>query len=188
IPAAWATRVRRLAPAALFTLLVAAVYADPLLARRAFVGRDLVPYGFPLEHAVHDAWSRGRIPVWSADVSGGRPLLPNPNAGALYPVRPLLSRLPFPAAMRVFPVFHWALAGCGALALLGALGASRGAAWTAAATYAFSGVVVSEVFYLPLQAGAALQPWALWAVVRGGDPRRAAVRIGIVYGLMLLSG
>jgi hypothetical protein len=188
MPAAWGTRVRRLAPAALFTLLVAAVYADPLLARRAFVGRDLVPYNFPLEHAVHDAWSRGRIPVWSANVSGGRPLLPNPNAGALYPVRPLLSKIPFPAAMRVFPVFHWALAGCGALALLGVLGVSPGAAWTAAATYAFSGVIVSEVFYLPQQAGAALQPWALWALVRGGAPRRAAVRIGIVYGLMLLAG
>ena len=180
--------MRRLAPAALFTLLVAAVYADPLLARRAFVGRDLVPYNFPLEHAVHDAWSRGRIPVWNADVSGGRPLLPNPNAGAFYPLRPLLSRISFPAAMRLLPVFHWALAGCGTLALLAALGASRGAAWTAAATYAFSGVLVSEVFYLPQQAGAALQPWALWAVARGGSPGRSALRIGVVYGVMLLGG
>src|SRR5689334_7647728 len=162
MPAAWGTRVRRLGPAALFTLLVAAVYADPLLVRRAFVGRDLLPYGLPLERAVHDAWSRGRLPSWSADVSGGRPLLPNPNAGALYPARPILSVVSFPAAMRVFPVFHWALAGCGMLALAAALGLSRGAGWAAAATYAFSGVVVSEVFYLPLQPGAALQPWALW--------------------------
>ena len=188
MPAAWGTRVRRIAPAALFTLLVAAVYADPLLSRRAFVGRDLLPYGLPLERAVHDAWSRGRIPAWSADVSGGRPLLPNPNAGALYPVRPLLSRIPFPAAMRVFPVLHWAIAGVGMLGLMGVLGTSRSAAWTAAATYAFSGVIVSEVFYLPLQAGAALQPWALWALARGGEPRRAAVRLGVVYGLMLLAG
>jgi hypothetical protein len=188
MPAAWGTRVRRLAPALLFSLLVVAVYADPLLTRRAFAGRDLLPYGLPLERAVHDAWSRGRLPTWSADVSGGRPLLPNPNAGALYPVRPLLSLLPFESAMRVFPVLHWALAGCGMLALVAAAGGSRGAAWTAAATYAFSGVIVSEVFYLPLQAGAALQPWALWALVRGGERGRASVRIGLVYGLMLLGG
>ena len=102
--------MRRLAPAALFTLLVAAVYADPLLTRRAFVGRDLLPYGLPLERVVHDAWSRGRLPVWSADVSGGRPLLPNPNAGALYPARPLLSLVSFPAAMRLFPILHWVMA------------------------------------------------------------------------------
>jgi len=188
MPTAWGTRVRRIAPAALFTLLVAVVYADPLLSRRAFVGRDLLPYGLPLERAVHDAWSRGRLPVWSADVSGGRPLLPNPNSGAFYPVRPLLSRIPFPAAMRIFPVLHWAVAGVGMLALMAALGRSRSAAWTAAATYAFSGVIVSEVFYLPLQAGAALQPWALWALARGGPSRRAAVRVGFVYGLMLLAG
>ena len=188
MPAAWGTRVRRLAPALLFTLLVAAVYADPLLVRRAFVGRDIVPYNLPLERAVHDAWSRGRLPRWNPDVSGGRPLLPNPNAGALYPVRPLLALVSFENAMRVFPVLHWALAGCGMLALSSALRASRASAWVAAATYAFSGVMVSEVFYEPQLAGAALQPWALWAVARGGDPRRAAVRVGVVYGLMLLAG
>jgi hypothetical protein len=188
MPAAWGTRVRRFAPALLFTLLVAAVYADPLLLRRAFVGRDIVPYNLPLERAVHDAWSRGRLPRWNPDVSGGRPLLPNPNSGSMYPIRPLLGLVSFETAMRVFPALHWALAGCGMLALCSALRASRAAAWVAAATYAFSGVMVSEVFYEPQLAGAALQPWALWAVARGGEPRRAAVRVGIVYGLMLLAG
>ena len=176
-------------PAALFALLVAGVYADPLFFRRSFTGRDLLPYGMPLEKATHDAWARGRLPAWNEDVSGGRPLLPNPNAGALYPLRPLLSQVPFPAAMRVFPAFHWVLAGWGMLALLGALGASREAGWVAAGTYAFSGVIVSEVFYLPLQAGAALQPWALWALVRPAPSAgRRALGIGAVYGLMLLAG
>jgi hypothetical protein len=179
----------RLLPAAAFALLVVTVYADPLLTRRSFTGRDLLPYGMPLEKATHDAWARGRLPAWNDDVSGGRPLLPNPNAGALYPLRPLLSRVSFPQAMRLFPVLHWMLAGWGMLALLSALGASSGAGWVAAGTYAFSGVIVSEVFYLPLQAGAALQPWALWALVRPSDrPGGRAIGIGAVYGLMLLAG
>ncbi|HKD19350.1 MAG TPA: hypothetical protein VKG23_15975, partial [Thermoanaerobaculia bacterium] len=136
----------------------------------------------------HDAWSRGQLPVWNDDVSGGRPLMPNPNTGVLYPLRPLLSRVAFPTAMRLMPVIHWVLAGWGMLALLHALGGSRASGWVAAGTYAFSGVLVAEVFYLPLQAGAALQPWALWALVRPADPGKKALGLGLVYGLMLLAG
>ena len=181
--------LRRSLPALAFALLVVVVYADPLFTGRSFTGRDLLPYGFPLEKATHDSWARGRLPVWNEDVSGGRPILPNPNAGALYPLRPALSLAPFPIAMRLFPVLHWVLAAWGMLALLRALGASAPAAWVGAGTYAFSGVLVSEVFYLPLQAGAALQPWALWALAApsAGHGRRA-LRVGAVYGLMLLAG
>jgi hypothetical protein len=178
----------RLKTAALFVSLVALVYADPLFTSRSFVGRDLVPYGLPLERSVHDAWARGRLPVWNEDVSGGRPLFPNPNAGTLYPVRPVLSRLPFPAAMRLFPVLHWALAGIGILLLLGVLGASAGAAWVAAVTYVFSGVIVSQVFYGPLEPGAALLPWALWALARPAAWRRKTVALGVVFGLLFLAG
>src|SRR5262249_57221244 len=99
-------------------LLFVAVYADPLFFRRNFAGRDLLPYNLPMEKAVHDAYARGRLPVWMSEVSGGRPLLPNPNAGALYPIRPLLSRVPFPLAMRIFPPLHCALAGLGLFCLL----------------------------------------------------------------------
>ena len=153
------------------------------------MGRDLLPYGLPLERVVHDAWARGRIPAWNEEVSGGRPLAGNPNAGVFYPLRPLLGRAPFPDAMRLFPILHWILAGWGMLVLLSALRASKEAAFVAASAYAFSGVIVSEVFFLPLQAGAALQPWALWALVRpGGGVGRRAVAIGFVYGLMLLAG
>jgi hypothetical protein len=180
---------RQALPATLFTLLLLAVYSDPLFTRRNFVGRDLVLYGLPLEKDVHDAWARGRWPVWSENISGGRPLFPNPNAGALHPVRPLLSRLPFPVAMRLFPPIHWALAGAGMLVLLRALAASVPAAWVGAATYAFSGVIVSEVFYLPNAPAAALHPWILWAVVRpAASAGRKAVVLGLVYGLLFLIG
>jgi hypothetical protein len=174
---------------ALFLLLVLAAWADPLLSRRTLVGRDIVPYNLPLERAVHDAWSRGRVPVWWDQISGGRPLLPNPNAGVFYPPRVALAALPFPLAMRLFPIGHWFLAGWGALCLLRAAGGSRSASWVAAVSFAFSGVVVSEVFYYNFLPGAALLPWSLWALVRprgGRIPR--VIPIAAVYGLMLLAG
>ncbi|MEP6994214.1 MAG: hypothetical protein ABI968_06790, partial [Acidobacteriota bacterium] len=144
--------------------LVFVAYSNTLLARRNFVGKDIVPYDLPIEKAVHDSWARGQIPVWWPTVSGGRPLLPNPNAGVFYPIRPLLSRIAFPLAMRLFPIIHWVLGGWGMLLLLRTLGGSRAAAWISAVSYTFSGVIVSEVFYAVIHPGASLLPWTLWAL------------------------
>ena len=102
-------------PALLFVGLMLVLYADPLFVRRNFAGRDLNAYNLPMEKTVHDAWARGEWPVWSSEVSGGRPLLPNPNAGATYPVRLLLAPLAFPLAFRIYPVLHWIAAGLGML-------------------------------------------------------------------------
>jgi hypothetical protein len=175
--------------AALFLLLVVGSYADPLLTHRTFIGRDIVPYDLPLEKAVHDAWSRGALPVWWDAVSGGRPLLPNPNAGVFYPPRALLSRVSFPLAARLFPVLHWVLGGWGMLALARSLGGSRPASWVAAASFTFSGVVVSEVFYAVIHPGAALLPWTLWALARPATrPFGRIVPLAAAYGLLLLCG
>jgi hypothetical protein len=130
----------------LFALLVAAVYTDPLVTHRTFIGRDIVPYNPPLEKSVHDAWSRGRLPVWWNEISGGRPLMPNPNAGVFYPVRPVLSLVDFPTAMRIYPVFHWVLAGWGMLLLLGAYWGLDAAAWWERRASRFR-AMVAEVFY-----------------------------------------
>ncbi len=176
------------APAALFLLLVAAVYADPLLLRRNFAGRDLLSYNLPMEKAIHDAWASGRLPVWMADISGGRPLLPNPNAGALYPGRAVLSLLAFPAAMRLFPVLHWVLAGAGVICLLTSIGASPGAAWIAAVTYDFSGVVAAESFFPHYMPGMALLPWILWGIERAGLPRGRILALSVLFALEFLAG
>src|SRR5215471_18280451 len=172
----------------LFVAFVVLVYANPLFLRRAFGGRDLTAYNYPTESAIHDAYSRGRLPVWEADISGGRPLLPNPNAGALYPVRWILSPLRFPLAMRIYPVLHWCLAGVGMMALLARLGASSSAAWIAAVTYVFSGISVSEVSYLHIQPGMTLLPWILWVVARRESRFTDSAWLGVLFGLDMLAG
>jgi hypothetical protein len=176
-------------PAFGFAALVLAVYAVPLVVRRNFSGRDLIAYNLPMEKSVHDAYARGRLPVWSAYVSGGRPLAPNPNAGALYPVRAALSPLPFALSSKLFPILHWILSGLGVLAFCRASGRSRGAAWVAAVTYAFSGVGVSEVFFPHIHPGMALLPWVLWACARSAAaPWRRVLPLGCVLGFVFLAG
>jgi hypothetical protein len=174
--------------AALFALLVVAVYSNPVFLRRNFAGRDLSAYNLAMEKAVHDAYARNQLPVWMPHVSGGRPLLPNPNAGALYPVRPLLSRLNFPLAMRLYPILHWIAAGLGALALLRILGVSRAGAWIGAVTYVFSGVGVAEVFFPHIQPGMALLPMIVWAAVRPGSAVGRVLLLSLLFGLAMLAG
>jgi hypothetical protein len=182
-------KARQALPGALLVLLLCGVYSSPLFFRRNFAGRDLLAYNLPMEKAVHDAYARGRFPVWMPEVSGGRPLLPNPNAGALYPVRPLFALLPVPLAMRIFPVLHWMFAGLGLLCLLRCLGASRPAAWVGAVTYAFSGVAVSDVFFTHMLPGLALLPWVVFAV---GRPwifgARKLLFLSVLFALEMLAG
>ena len=165
-----------------------AVYSDPLFFRRNFTGRDLIVYNLPTEKTVHDAYERGRLPIWSKEISGGRPLLPNPNSGSLYPVRPLLSLVSFPAAMRIFPVLHWTIAGIGMIFLLGALGVTRAGRWIGAVTYALSAVAVSEVVYPHIQPGMALLPWTVWLFARRGSRSWKLVGLSLLFGLLFLAG
>ena len=180
---------RRLLPGLLWLLLVALVYADPLFVARNFAGRDLLGYHLPVEKAVHDAYARRSWPVWFAEISGGRPLLPNINVGALYPIRPLLAPFRFPVAMRIYPVLHWAVAGLGVMALLRVLGVSRSAAAVGAVTYVFSGVGVSESFYTNTHPGVALLPWIVWSVARPAVSWAGRVlTASVLIGLELLAG
>lgn len=180
------TRRHLLAPSLLFAGLVVVVYADPLFFSRVFTGRDLIAYNIPMEKSVHDAWASGELPVWTPEISGGRPLAPNPNMGAFYPVRVLFSRLPFPTALRLSPVIHWAAAGIGMLLLLSGLGVSPGGAWVGAVTYVFSGVSVSEVFYPHIQPGMTLLPWILWQARRARGIR-GVIGLSIPFALVLLA-
>src|SRR5262249_16448737 len=111
-----------------------------------------------------------------------------PNAGALYPVRTLLAPLPFPVAMRIFPVLHWALAGTGMILLARSLGLSGAASWVAAVTYVFSGVSVSQVFYSNCHPGLALLPWVIWILQRRGQRRWKLLSLAVVFTLLLLAG
>lgn len=175
--------------AILFALLVLVAYADPLFTRRNFAGRDLLPYNYPLEKSIHDAYSRGRLPAWTPEISGGRPLLPNPNAGSLYPLRPLLGRISFPLAMRIYPIVHWIAAGVGMIFLLGSLGVSRAGRWIGAVTYAFSGVAIAEVFFPHILPGMALLPCVVWAVQceKLSDGRRL-LWLSLLFALLFLAG
>ena len=178
-------RARAAAPLLAFVALVVVVYADPLLQPRVFTGRDLVAYNIPMEKSVHDGWAAG-LPAWTPEISGGRPLAPNPNAGSFYPLRILFSRLPLGTLLRVAPGLHWSLAGIGTFLLASSLGVARAGAWLGAVTYVFGGVSVSECFYPHIQPGMTLLPWILWQLRRGRGVR-GALGLAVLFALDFLA-
>ena len=182
------TGARPWASALLFAALVLVLYGNTLVSRSNFAGRDMVAYNLPMEKSIHDAWARGNLPLWTPEISGGRPLAPNPNVGAFYPLRVLLAPLPFPLAARIFPLLHWIAAGLGMLVLAASIGRSGVAAWVAAATYVLSGVVVGEAFFSHIQAGMALLPWIVWAAGRrSGSPSSRFLTLALLFAFDFLA-
>ncbi len=182
------TGARPWASALLFAALVLVLYGNTLVSRSNFAGRDMVAYNLPMEKSIHDAWARGKLPLWTPEISGGRPLAPNPNVGAFYPLRVLLAPLPFPLAARIFPLVHWIAAGLGMLVLAASIGRSGVAAWVAAATYVLSGVVVGEAFFSHIQAGMALLPWIVWAAGRrSGSPSSRFLTLALLFAFDFLA-
>lgn len=124
------------------------------------------------------------------EISFGRSIAGNPNAGAFYPVRIAVSLLPFPLSAKLFPVLHVWLAGLGTFSLARFLGTSVWGSTFAAVVYALGGPALSDVEYPNCLPGLAVLPFVLRAAAglsRGPSGRRAAA-FGLAWGLTLLAG
>jgi hypothetical protein len=103
----------------------------------------------------------------------------------MYPLR-----MAFPAAVpfaEALPILHWVLAGWG-LPLCRTLGISRAGGWQAEVTYAFTCVVVSDVFFPPVLPGMALLPWVVWALARPGTFAGKTIALSALLALGILAG
>ena len=173
-----------------FAGFLLALFADPLLVRKTFASRDMIPFFLPIEKAVHESWREGKVPLMLPEVSFGRPLAANPNTGAFYPVRIAMAALPFPLSFKLFPVFHLWLAGVGAFFLARLFGISSLSAMLTGALYAGSGPALSEIVFPDFLPGLALLPWIVWAGARFGARKtgRSAALFGAIWGVDLLVG
>jgi len=181
---------KRIDPVLVWLGLVVLLFADLLFLPRMVFGRDVNSYFLPLESAVHRAWSAGRLPLWFGAVSGGKPLLPNPNAGVFYPLRVLAAAFPFAYGFKLYLVAHVFLAGWGTIRLARSLGAGRGAQVVAAAVYALSGPSMSAILFSNMLPGVALLPWiALAGLELSRAPSaRGGAFVAILFALDILGG
>jgi len=77
-----------------------------LIPGRSLYRWDMLLYNWPIVVETRTQWLSGRWPFWASAFCCGTPLLPNINAGVLYPLRLPCWVLPMPFGYHVFLFGH----------------------------------------------------------------------------------
>jgi hypothetical protein len=165
-------------------------YRAALFQGEQFGFRDAAHYYYPLYHKVQEEWNAGRWPLWDPSENAGMPLLGNPTAAVLYPLKVIYAILPYPWAARIYPVVHTALAFAGMVVLLRSWKTSWAGSMIAGISYAFGGPIVFQYCNIIFLVGASWIPWGLLAIdgwVRLKRPRALAL-LAVVLAMQVLGG
>jgi hypothetical protein len=151
---------------------------------------DNLQQNFPLRVLDGRMLRQGHLPFWNEYIFSGTPLLAGFNAGSFYLLTALFVVFPDRVAWITTEVVLFSAIAVGMYAFLRALALSTVAAVFGAATFAFSGVVLSQVNHLDMTEGFASLPFMLLAIlfiVRDGR-WRWAVLFGVAYAFVILGG
>lgn len=170
--------------------LFLACFWPVLVQDRQFGFRDASHFYYPLYQRVQEEWDAGRWPLWEAEENAGMPLLGNPTAAVLYPVKILHAVLPYPWAARWYVILHVLLACLGMYLLARSWSISRSGSLLAALSYGFGAPVVFQACNIIFLVGAAWAPLGFRAVDRWVRLRRpwAIAELAVVLSLETLGG
>ncbi|GIW87515.1 MAG: hypothetical protein KatS3mg108_1839 [Isosphaeraceae bacterium] len=183
-------------PAASLLLLGAAAlglwfYSPVLLSDRQFAYRDAAHYYYPLYQRVEQEWNAGRLPLWSPEENAGMPLLGNPTAAVLYPLKLIYRLAPSYAwGARLYVVAHSALALVAMYILARGWGISPIGSALAACSFAFAAPILFQYCNVIYLVGAAWLPLGFHAAdawIRLGK-RRALAALAAVLAMQTLGG
>jgi hypothetical protein len=165
-------------------------YRAALFQGGQFGFRDSAHFYYPLYHQVQQEWNAGRWPLWDPSENAGMPLLGNPTAAVLYPLKVIYGVLPYAWAARIYPVAHTVVAMLGMVVLLRSWGSSWVGSMIAGMSYAFGGPIVFQYCNIIFLVGASWVPWGILAIdqwVRLKRPRALAM-LGVVLAMQVLGG
>ena len=148
-------------------LLLPALGADGVL-----YFRDVSQNHQPYRHLTAELIGEGEVPLWNPYRGAGQPLLANPNALVLHPTTLLFLVLPLDTALDLSVVLQIFLAAFGTWLVLRDMGVSRLGGVLGAASFAFSGYVVSLGNLMNLLDAASFMPLTVWLTAR-------AIRVGL---------
>jgi hypothetical protein len=142
------------------------VFVVPALFGHPAIGGDNTIQNFPLRVLAGRMERQGHLPLWNPYIWSGNPLLGGLNAGAFYPLTFLFAVLaPIPAWVLGLLLTYWA-AGLGMYALLRTYRLVPLAALLGAATYAFTGMMSSQIVHIPIVQGMGWMPLMVLAQLR----------------------
>lgn len=187
----------------LAALIIAGVVAlqalEVVFGQGIFFSHDLRHHHFPWRTWAANGWAAGDVPLWSAEVGNGFPLMADGQAGVLYPVNWALgSLLPAQWALSWSLLLHQWWAGLGAFLLVRDLKADTKFSFEAAlfggVAFALSGFLVSHFTYAGMVQVAAWLPWGLWLLQKLGRfehpawPWRGILGWAASVGAMMTAG
>ena len=182
-------RLRGALPLVAAALLLLVPYRD-LLTGRVPAARDLLFYFYPAKAALAESLRSGLVPWIDRYRWGGLPLLGAPGAAPFDPGNLLFAALPLGAAASAWILLRL-LTGLSGFYLFGRrIGLSAWGAAAGALLYSFSGPTVSVAPFLGASAAHSFLPWVavLALEARRSPSPAAAARLGVVAGLILVSG
>jgi hypothetical protein len=152
---------------------------------------DIMNEGFPYRHYISEALKKGELPIWLPYIYGGIPLLARAEAGVCYPLNALLfGTLPPYVALNLVILITLLTAALGMYFYAREVDTGVLPAILAAATFAYSGFVVSHIKHLSMVGTVCWFPFGLLVIeraVRRSD-RYVLLWLGAVFGLQNLSG
>jgi len=146
---------------------------------------DLRHHHHPWRHWAAERWAALEVPLWSADVGGGFPLMADGQTGVFYPPNILLGALlPSEHALSVSILLHGLLAALGAFWMCRRLGRSVEASFFGGLAFSLSGFLVAHTTYAGMHAVAAWLPVAVGVAWRLRDRRAAAAFAGVTAAVL----
>ncbi|MFN8635723.1 MAG: YfhO family protein [Chloroflexota bacterium] len=138
---------------------VVAVFWPLLTGIGVYAESDTFTYFFPVYSVLHDAVSRGELPLWTPDVFGGFPLFAEGQIGALYPPSLLaVSLLSTVDGFLLLRVFHVTVAVLGTFAFARALRVGTAGAIVGGLSFGLGSFVIAQQHHANLLATAVWLP------------------------------
>jgi hypothetical protein len=171
----------------LFCLLVfeKLAFSDMILARG-----DSYHYFYPYWDARNEAFRAGELPLWTADIFMGTPLLADPQIGTFYPPNWLMTPFTAPDGIRYSILLHVFGACLGTFILFRRLiSPALLPAITAAAVFGLGGYLGAHVEQINQLQGLAWLPWLIYLLHRllEGE-KRFLLLLALAWALQIFSG
>jgi hypothetical protein len=162
-------------------------FSDMILARG-----DTYHYFYPYWDARNAAFRAGELPLWTADIFMGAPLLANPQIGTFYPPNWLTTPFTAPDAVRISILMHIVWAAIGMFILFRqVVQRSIVPPLLAAAIFAFGGYLGAHVEQINQLQGLAWMPWLFYLYHRTiHDNRRFLwlIFLAMAWAIQIFSG
>jgi hypothetical protein len=173
-----------------FLGLLLFTYYPVLFEDQQFAGGNTSYFDYPLYLRVQQEWAAGRWPLWDPGQNGGTPLLGNPMAAVLYPVKVLHVLLPYAWAVRMFVIVHTTIGFLGMIALGRSFGMSCVGCFLGGLSYGFGAPILFLYCNQVFQVGAAWIPWGLCAIDRllRQQNHRGLAELAVILALQVMGG